>query len=100
MYQQTGTAECLRGRGFVVRVGPKPTDLTVYGRHWTGTSNVRIGVLRFYESPAGAEQAVRRQEAADRSAGSRMAARENAGNVVARLWPWGDDEWLWCLKEA
>ena len=99
-FQQTATAECLRGEGFVVRVGPRPTELTVYERHWTGTSHIRIGVLRFYDSSAEAEQAVRQLAEAERSVGSAVPL-ENARNVRADLWlRAGGDDWRSCLREA
>lgn len=89
-FQQTSTAECLRERGFFVRVGPRPTELTVYARHWTGTSHYRIGVLRFYESSAHAERAIGQ---------SRPQFKENAGNVLADYWIRAED-WRTCLTEA
>jgi hypothetical protein len=89
-YQQARTAECLRERGFFVRVGPQPTELTVYARHWTGTSHYRIGVLRFYESSEHAEQAIRQ---------SRPQIKENARNVLADVWLRAED-WRSCLTEA
>ena len=99
-YQQASTAECLRGLGFVVRVGPRPTELTVYERHWTGTSHLRIGVLRFYESSADAEQAERQLAEAERSVGSAVPV-ESERNVRADLWlRAGGDDWRSCLREA
>ena len=92
VYQQTGTADCLRGRGFLVRVvGPRPTELTVFARHWTGTSHYRIGVLRFYESSAEADQAMRRTS---------PPARGTHHNVLADGWLRRDEVWRSCLTEA
>jgi hypothetical protein len=100
-YQQASTAECLRERGFVVRVGPRPTELTVYARHWAGTSHIRIGVLRFYESSAEAEQAVRQLAEAERSSVGSAVPLENERNVRAELWlRAGGDDWRSCLREA
>jgi hypothetical protein len=90
-YQQAGTADCLRERGFLVRVvGPLPTELTVFARHWTGTSHYRIGVLRFYASSAEAEQATRE---------SSSPARGTHHNVLADDWIRAED-WRSCLTEA
>lgn len=87
-YNQGQTAECLDTRGFDVRYGPRPTDLSIFSRN-VGSSLSRLGVFRFYESSG---------EAKDAAQQSPRQFKETFRNVFAYGWFRADAKATGCLQ--
>jgi hypothetical protein len=100
-YSQGRTAACLEREGFLVRYGPRPTELTVYAKRvelpqLTGRRGVfrrrggdlRLGAFRFYSSTADADHAL---ESSPRQ------LKDTFDNVFAYGWYLSSADALDCL---